>query len=557
VALTTAPTAAPVRPVSPWHFVRLKLRILGNGMRGQSWRIGLFILGLLAAVWFAGMGFVLSALPGMADNADAAMVVAALGGGVVVIGWVLLPLVFFGVDETIDPARFALLPLPRRTLVAGMFAAAAIGLPALATFVATAGLVLSAARLGGIGAALAQAAGVLIGLAVCVTASRAVTSAFAAMLRSRRVRDFAAITLAVAAALLGPIQIASLRAAEGADWRALLGPAEIVGWTPFGAAYSLGFDVAAGRLGVAALKLLIALASLVLLLWWWSATVESAMLGRANEGTARASTGPARPAVDQLFPAGLRWARRNRFGALAAREARYWWRDARRRANLITITVVGVFVPVFVNVGDRFLGASDPGDLTPTRLAFSMVFVGALASVTLVNQFGFDGSAYAANVVAGVPGRAELAARTVGFSVYIIPTLTVISVALVALLGEPAWFGVAAGAVAASYGAGLAICLLISVIGAYSLPESSNPFALGSGTSLAKGLLSFGAMIATSALGVPFVLATAYLGDVWLWLALPVGIAYGAAATALGTTIAGDVLDHRMPELLQTVTPRH
>ena len=40
-----------------------------------------------------------------------------LGGGLLVLGWLLLPLVFFGVDETLDPARFALLPLPRRTLV--------------------------------------------------------------------------------------------------------------------------------------------------------------------------------------------------------------------------------------------------------------------------------------------------------------------------------------------------------------------------------------------------------------------------------------------------------
>ena len=76
---------------------------------------------------------------------------------------------------------------------------------------------------------------------LCVAASRAVTSAFAAMLRSRRARDLAAVLLAVAAALLGPLQIASLRAAEGADWRSLLGPAEIVGWTPFGAAVHTRF----------------------------------------------------------------------------------------------------------------------------------------------------------------------------------------------------------------------------------------------------------------------------------------------------------------------------
>ena len=46
------------------------------------------------------------------------------------LGWLFLPLVFFGVDESLDPARFALLPLRRRTLIAGLLTAALIGVPA-------------------------------------------------------------------------------------------------------------------------------------------------------------------------------------------------------------------------------------------------------------------------------------------------------------------------------------------------------------------------------------------------------------------------------------------
>ncbi len=37
----------------------------------------------------------------------------SLVGAAVVLSWTLVPLLFFGVDETIDPARFALLPVPR------------------------------------------------------------------------------------------------------------------------------------------------------------------------------------------------------------------------------------------------------------------------------------------------------------------------------------------------------------------------------------------------------------------------------------------------------------
>jgi ABC-2 type transport system permease protein len=47
----------------------------------------------------------------------------------------------------------------------------------------------------------------------------------------------------------------------------------------------------------------------------------------------------------------------------------------------------------------------------------------------------------------------------------------------------------------------------------------------------------------------------AALGDVWPWVALPVGAGYGFAAAALGCYLAGDVLDRRAPELLAAVTP--
>ena len=51
-----------------------------------------------------------------------------------------------------------------------------------------------------------------------------------------------------------------------------------------------------------------------------------------------------------------------------------------------------------------------------------MLFVGALAAVTLANQFGYDGSAYAANVVAGVPGGSSCGPGW-RLRVYVLPLL--------------------------------------------------------------------------------------------------------------------------------------
>ncbi|MEV1107276.1 ABC transporter permease [Micromonospora sp. NPDC049751] len=561
-ATAPAAPAAPARRVSARHFVRLKLRVMGNNFRGQGWRIAMFVGGALVGLWLAASGFFLFAAPGMTGNGRYAVLVAAAGGGLLVLGWLLLPLVFFGVDETLDPARFALLPLPRRTLVVGLFAAALVSVPVLAASIASLGLVLTAWALGGWSAGVVAVLGVLAGLLLCVAASRAVTSAFASMLRSRRVRDLAAVLLAVTAALLGPLQVFGLAALRQTDWTRLTGAASVLGWTPFGAPWTAGIDVAQGRVWAAPLKLLITLAAIGALLAWWSRSLESAMVGSATAGRAPARRGVDGGAVAQLFPRAATWARRDRFGALVAREARYWWRDARRRANLITIAVVGIFVPVLINVMGGDFAAENAGftaaasDSSPVVVTISLLFVGVLASVTLANQFGFDGSAYAANVVAGVPGRVELRARMTAFSLYVLPMLAIIAVVLSALLSRPEWIGLMVGSLLATYGAGLAVNSFVSVLGAYSLPETSNPFGMNSGAGMAKGLLTLLAMVTSAAVAVPMVVAAALLGEAWLWLALPVGTAYGLGAALLGAYLAGDVLDRRQPELLATVTPR-
>lgn len=559
MALSADSAVTGIRPVSARHFVRLKLRMMANNLRGQGWRIAVFVSGVLLGLWFAATGFLLLALPGLFESRQMAGIAAAFGGALLVLGWLLLPLIFFGVDETLDPARFALLPLSRRTLLTGIIAAALVGVPAVATLLATAGLVLTSWALGGWGASAVAAVGITAGLLLCITASRALTSAFATMLRSRKVRDLAAILLAVCAALLGPLQIAILGAVEGADWNRLAGVAQVVGWTPVAAPYTIGLDIANGRAWAVPVKLLVTALTIGALLWWWSRSLESAMLGTASGArviSARPAGASAATSV-QLFPRILGWLPRDRYGALVAREARYWWRDTRRRASLITFAVVGIFVPITVNVGSRGL-LSDPTGFaaSPVLVSLSMLFVGVLAAVTPANQFGWDGSAYAANVIAGVPGRLELRARVVAFSLYLAPLLVAIAAILGFFLREPEWIGVLIGSLFAAYGSGLAVTLFVSVLSPYALPESTNPFAMNSGAGVAKSAQVLLAMLAGAVLTLPMVLAAAVLGSVWLWLALPVGLAYGLGALALGIYLAGDLLDRRMPELLVAVTPR-
>ncbi|MFF5082006.1 ABC transporter permease [Actinoplanes sp. NPDC000266] len=532
MAVTTAP------PGSPLPFVRLKLRLIANGLRGRPGRIALFVTGLLFSGVFAVAGYAIFAVPGVLGDEQAAATLLPLGGAALVLGWVVLPLVFFGVDESLDPARFALFPLRRRTLITGLFAAALVGLPAVATVVATAGTVSTAAQLGGAGAALTQVAGVVGGLLLCVAVSRAVTSAFATGLRSRRSRDLAVILLAVTAALLGPLQLAVLAGLERADWAAFGTVADIAGWTPLGAPWSVGLDVAAGRLWAVPLKLLIVALAVAGLLWWWSATLERAMLGAAGSGRGGGATETRSPVGRLLFgrlPA-------TRFGGLVAREVRYWLRETRRRASLITFTVVGLFLPLSIS-----MSGGSPGPMT--------LFVGALAAIALANQFGYEGSAYAANMTAGVPGPTEIHSRAAAHALFTVPLLVVVAV-VVALVGggRPEAIAALLGGLLAAYGVGLGVVLPISVFAAYPLPETTSPFAVSSGGGVAKGLLTLGAMAATVVVSAPLLIVGFFLGDVWLWIGLPVGAAYGCAAYLIGSGVAGDTLDRRMPEVLAAVT---
>jgi ABC-2 type transport system permease protein len=534
VALT--PTAG---RVGVRAFVRLKLRITANSLRGRPARIAMFVLGLISACFFAIIGHSVFALPGLLGRPGVGEILFPFGGAVLILGWVFLPLLFFGVDNTLDPAQFALLPLRRRTLITGLAAAALAGLPALATFAATLGMVTSAAQLGGLGAALAALAGVVLGLLFCVVLSRAVISAFATALRSRRARDLATIMLAVVAASIGPLELTLLGVLNRADWESVESIAQVTGWTPFGAPYTMGLDVAAGRAWAVPLKILIVLIAVGGLLWWWSRTLEQAMVGAAGgAGRGRADASDNRGPVDQLL---FRWSPRSRFGALTAREIRYWWRETRRRAALVTLGMAGVFLPL----STAFAG----GGGSATGLAF---VVGAIAPIGLANQFGYEGSAYATNLATGVPGRLEVHSRAAAHALFTVPLLLLVAVVTGLVEGGPEEIAAQLGTLLATYGAGMALVLPISVRAAYALPDTTGPFSLSSGGGFSKALPGLGALFGALLGGVPVLILTM----MWPWLGLPVGLFYGLGAYLLGAYLAGTMLDRRMPELLAAVTPR-
>lgn len=540
-----------------WDFVSLKLRLLRNGFRGRAWRIAAFVIGLGVGLIFGGLAFLGFAVSAAAAR-DVGFVVSAFGGTAVVGGWTLVPLLFFGVDETLDPARFALLPIGRMTLARGMLAAAFVGVPAAATLFATGGLVLAAGIRFGWLAAVVALVGVVAGLVLGVIASRAVTSAFAALLRSRRVRDLAAVIIALLASSIGPLQWLISAAVERGNLAQAVGLADILAWTPLGAPYVLAYDVAEGRLSVAAARLAITVAAIGLLMWWWSRTIESAMLG-ATSGSATKAAKAVRGggAVASLISRPLRRvAGTGVFGAILARESRFWWRDSRRRASLLSILIASAVVPISLQfaAGGAARAAGAPG----LGLGLAVTMSGTMGGMLLANQFGFDGNAFAAHLLIEVPGKVELRARAAAIAMVAAPVQLLVIVVVTVLADTLTQLPAVLGLLLASFGASVATAAVVSVLAPYALPENTNPFAINSGGGSAKGLLAIVGMVGTLVLSTPVLVASFLLAGVPLgpWIVLAIGLGYGVAAAWLGTFVAGDLLERRRPEVLVAVTPR-
>jgi ABC-2 type transport system permease protein len=287
---------------------------------------------------------------------------------------------------------------------------------------------------------------------------------------------------------------------------------------------------------------LIAAASVGVLLLLWSLTLESALVG-ASGGSTRRSAG-ARGELGGLLPWPLKPLRRTTFTAILAREVRYWWREPRRRASLVSVLVVSAALPVAL----QFSGGGS--------LRFAVVVTGITAGLLVSNQFGIDGTAYAAHVLAHVPGQLELRARATAAALLLVPLQATVIVAVSVVSGQSGVIPVALGLLVSAFGASLAAGSLISVFAAYPVPESSNPFAVNMGSGSARGFLAVLGMFGAFALSVPVVVAGLLVPHAWWWLVAVGAAGYGLAAVLIGTHIAGYHLDQRRPEVLFAVTPR-
>src|SRR5215472_6446266 len=107
-----------------WLLVRLKIRLLVNALRSSRTTKTSFLVSSTFAGLIAIGTFVLLAL---FRGQAASVYVTSVIFTVFAFGWLILPLLVFGLDSTLDPATLALYPLRIRPLATGLLAASATG----------------------------------------------------------------------------------------------------------------------------------------------------------------------------------------------------------------------------------------------------------------------------------------------------------------------------------------------------------------------------------------------------------------------------------------------
>lgn len=514
------------------HLLALKWRLLLNGFKRSPWQLvgvifgGLYALGVVMLL-VAGL-FML----GFEDPSFTSMLLN-LAVSVIVLGWALIPVLAFGVDSTLDPARFVTFTLDRRQLTIGLLLGGFIGIPGLLTLV-----LLAAQALAWRSSLPAAIAGLICGVltaVLCLAAARLSTTAATALTSNRRFRDIAGILLIIPLFLLGPILSGLGRGFEQAQgWLPTI--TTVLGWTPLGSFAAVPGDLAAGAWGIGALRFVLSLGYLVAVIWLWQKMLFKALEnppvaasnGKGAKGLGVFARVPATP-----------------WGAVAARSLTYWLKDPRYAASIVIVPLLPV---LFWFVGSQ----SDDFGL----LLFVGPIIAVLMAFSISADVSYDSTAFALHVTSGVRGVADRTGRVVACAVLAVPVVLLATVLPPLISGEngmlPGLLGLSIGALCTGFG----VSSVASARFTYAVPmPGESPFKTPPGAGARMALVqvaTFGIMGVLLLPEIGLMVAFLITGNALLsWLALASGLVLGPVLMVFGIRLGGRWLDARLPELMQ------
>ncbi|MEZ0449294.1 hypothetical protein [Cellulomonas sp. ICMP 17802] len=512
------------------HLVRLKLTLLRNGLRRSAWQVvGLVVAalyGLMALVIVVGSMAALSV-----QEPDIRGLVTVLLGSVVVLGWWLVPLVAFGLDSTVDPARFVTFAIPRRSLLTGLALAGLLGIPGVVT-------TLSVLSMAGVWwrTPAALVTGLIcsvLALATCVVGARATTAAASGILSGRRFREVMAAVVLLPLILVGPV-LGRLFSGTTLTQDLVQQVADVLAWTPAGAVWAVPADVADGAWGLAGARFAVAVATVAVLVVVWDRALAHALVNPPHQSVSTRGRG-------------LGWFGRlpaTPLGAVTARCLTYWARDPR---YALAVAIVPVLAVVF------FVVNPDGG---------VVLLIGPIAGYLLgwgiSADVAYDGTAFWTHVGSPLRGVTDRLGRVIAAGAIAVPAVLVLSIGS-ALVSHrpalvPALLGVSFGVLLTALGGSSVVSAL--VVYPVQMP-GENPFQSRQGASMSALVSQLGGWLAVMALSLPeIVLAVLAVGRdsaALGWLTLAVGVVLGSVLLTIGVRVGGRTLDRTAPDLLRRI----
>ncbi|MEO6144321.1 MAG: hypothetical protein ABIP19_10110, partial [Dermatophilaceae bacterium] len=377
------------------HIVRLKWQLLRNGLRRSTpQRVGLVLAALYGlAVLAQGMTALIALRFG--PPSDVARIAITIGGSAVTLGWALLPVMAYGTDETLDPARFATFAVPRRQLVLGLLLSSLVSVPAAVTTALALSTVITWSR--SFVALLVAPLAAVVAVFTCVALSRVTSTAFSAMSRNRRGKELVPLLVLVLLLSVGAASSSIVKSvsAPGLSVKA----ADVLGWTPLGLAWAAPADIVDGAIWSGLLRLVLAVVFLVLALLAWDLLVRDVLENPRPTSGGRSVT---RTATRGLGLGWFRWLPATPTGAVAARSITSWRRDPRYLSSVVLMLLLplGLLVAPLTGGGSGWTLAMAPA-------------AGFLLGWSTHNDIAYDGTAFWGHVTAGVSGRADRIGRLV------------------------------------------------------------------------------------------------------------------------------------------------
>jgi ABC-2 type transport system permease protein len=231
-------------------------------------------------------------------------------------------------------------------------------------------------------------------------------------------------------------------------------------------------------------------------------------------------------------------------GAVLARSLIYWFRDARQARQLILLPLL----PALMLIWWRLF------DLEAIAIAIGPI-VASLLPLSAFAALSYDGTAFAAELAAGVRGVQDRLGRALALLAIAVPATVVVQLVVAILIGRM-------GDALALLGLSLGI-LLISV-GVVSVSSARlvvpvaragrNPFSAQAGAATTSIFASYAVALVTITLTLPIgaLVIAALVSRIALlgWIALVAGLALGTGVVISGVVLGGRVLDASGPETL-------